>query len=334
MNEQFDIRVELRLENPYKGQQEDDSFYQNVTSFVQPLMNLAGDFVQLNKSGLDLLIIVDQDKLEKTIFEIQDKARIERNYTGQYKGYYATAGKTISYLAEDGNVISSVIIVSNLFYEIIGEIYNDIPFENWNINAKFCFYILVHELGHCYDDSLRKNIGKDVIDLESENNLEILGKHYSSILISEFLASYYAGKSVTSDLQDYMIDNWREDSKKLIDDLLQRKMSFHHTAFSAASHSLWVILMQYAKLVGHKMANKELPLCYSYYNWESEVSEIFLSVEEILKTDFTPVSLLEDEVHISQNPTFDLNRLAFKKFYPIWEKLANEKGFFFDEEDD
>lgn len=327
---QSNIRIELRIENPHKEMVADDIFFHNISTFIQPLMNFINNFIQLNEIGLEAIIIADESKIGEAIFELQDSSGIKRSYTGQYKGYYATAGKTIAYLSNNEEVKSSVVILSNLFYEILGVMEQNSPFEEWGIDARFCFYIFVHELGHCYDNLLRKNIKEEEIDLESENNSEVLGKYYSSILISEFLASYYAGNTVTPDLQNHMIDNWREDSKKLVDDLLKRKMSFHSMAFTAASHSLWVILIQYAKLVGHKMTNKELPLCPTYYDWDSNINNIFVSLEEILRINFTPVSLLENKVHNAQNPIFDLDKLAFEKFYPIWEKLANENEFFFE----
>jgi len=331
------IETEFRINIPNVNGNEAEAFNQNISAFFPPIITTANSFIPFNKNSVETIVVADEDKLGEAIFEVQDRHEIERGYTGQREGHYVTGAKTISYLSDEGDVKTSIVILSSFIYAIIGSIAQDIPFEEWNVDARFCFYTFVHELGHGYDNLLRKDVNKEKINLEGlekESDCEVLGKYYSSILISEFLASYYAGRSVNPELQNQMIETWCGDSNVLIDDLLDRKNSYHPTAAKAASHSLWVILTQYAKLVGHKIANEELPVPNSYYNWESEIDEIFVSVEEILQTDFAPInSPLKNEAHISQNPTFDLESFTFEKFYPVWEKLANENGFFFNDED-
>lgn len=336
--EPINIKNEFRVNIPNVNGNEAEAFNQNVSAFYLPIITLANEFIPFNKNSVETIVIADEDKLGEAIFEIQDRCKIERSYTGQRKGHYVTGAKTISYLSSDEEIKTSVVILSNFIYAVMGEISKDIPFEEWNVDARFCFYTLVHELGHGYDNLLRKDVDKKRIgleDLEKETDHEVLARYYSDILVSEFLASFYAGKSVNPELQNQMIDTWFDDSNTLIDDLLARKNSFHPTATQAASHSLWVILTQYAKLVGHKLSNTEesLSIRYSYYDWESEINEIFASFEETLKTIFTPVNATNIEKHNVQNPNFDLGKLAFDNFFPIWEKLANENGFFFDGEE-
>jgi hypothetical protein len=333
------INTEFHVTIPNVNGNESEAFNQNISAFYPSIVATANDFIPFNRNSVETIVIADEDRLGEIIFEIQDKYGIEKGYTGQREGHYVTAAKTISYLSNEGEIKTSIIILSNLIYEIMGAVSQNIPLNEWNVDARFCFYALVHELGHGYDNLLRKNVDKKrpgSEDLEKETDWEILAKYYSDILISEYLASFYAGKSVNPELQNQMIDNWFKDSNALIDDLLARKNSFHSTAVQAASHSLWVILTQYAKLVGHKLSNTEedLSIPYSYYDWESEINEIFVSFEEILRTEFTPINSVNDETHKTQNPEFDLDKLAFEKLFPIWEKLANENGFFFDEEDD
>jgi hypothetical protein len=131
---------------------------------------------------------------------------------------------------------------------------------------------------------------------------------------------------VSPELQDKMIEDWKEEADGLIHSVMQQK--FTSEAFLFAANNLWFVMVQFAKLIGHRCANKELPRAVFWDYADLEEQAVLNDLAGFLRNKLAPNSPLQGrEVHVAQDPSFNLNQFVFENLYPLWKKFCGCYGF-------
>ena len=94
------------------------------------------------------------------------------------------------------------------------------------------------------------------------------------------------------------------------------------------------VMLEYAKLIGHKCANPSLARPNLWEDADSDEQEVFDLIEEFLRTRLAPNSGADGQSHISQVPEADLEGLVFENLYPVWQKFCNCLGLYFQDDRD
>ncbi len=328
------LKVELRVSIPGVVDHEDE-LIKRVSGLIGTLLLYVSEQCEFHPDSVDALTIADEDKLGQVIYEWQDRAGVRNGYTGAYGGELTTAAKTVARKTDNGTVISSIVLMSNFIYEIVDVIEGNVPVDEWNVEKQRCLYILAHERGHAHDNYLRRHIGEDKIDLTEERDPQAIGRHYAGLLASEFLACFYAAKIVSPELQAKMVEEWKDDAETYCDSVVKEKHRLSGNAFYYASHNLWFVMVQFAKLIGHRCGNRELPRSV-FWDYADECERpVFDALEEFLVKSVAPAPPIPTgATSISHEPTFDLDEYVFENLKPVWEKFCGCFGLEFSDEDD
>lgn len=294
----------------------------NAESFFQYLLNYAFQYVPFQNGTLELIIIAQPEELKDAIYWAQDRAGAIRGFSSEGAGedaFHQTGAKTIPRLSSDGTVISSIVFNAGILYLISAEMSKNLPsLHDWDQSAQFFLYAVVHELGHVYDSYCRGDLGSKV-DYVNETDWKVLAKHCSGVLVGEFLACYYAAPAVAPELQERMIDSWYDEVAFYLSDLVRRRDNFVHSAEQAAVHSLWLIMSQFGKLIGHQANNSNLPPFSMIEDAEDDEKRIFSDIEAILLNEIP-----------QRRKDSSLEDYACERLTPLWLRLANIYGFNFE----
>lgn len=312
---QISFPVEFRIQ-PQEG----------VTSefLLQPVEQIfayAYQFITLHPGAVERVVVADPDKLGETIFEFQDSASKARSYTGQ-KGYFHTVGKTIARRLPDGIVTSTVVIDSRLAYRMLEACIDDLPLDQWDNDLRHWLYCLVHELGHCIDNNLRGDDSDFTINLEEETDWRIITQHYCNVIIGEFLACWHSAQAITPELHQKMITDWHKHVSEMTDQVLRQKMAYYFIAGTNAAHVFWVVLLEYAKIIGHQINNQDLSPVPPWPDAEPEEVEVLNQFAAILPDI------------IADYPNIPAEETLLTRFLPLWHRLTEGYGFSFSAEEE
>jgi hypothetical protein len=307
-----------------------DPHYQAFVETVQAALNCAYDSCGFNYDDVDVIAFCNPDLIGETIYEWKDKAGVRRGYT-EGGELLVTAAKTVPHRCNDGRIQSSIVINALLLGSIVDVIQAETPFEEWNADQQQWLYVVAHELGHAHDNALRHHLSEDQIELNEERDTEAISRHYAGVLASEFLACFYSSPLVTAKVQDAMINAWHELAEQLIESVLRAKLNFGTDPFLFAGHHLWIAMLEFAKLVGHRCANPSLPRPHLWDDAQPEEQEVFDAIEEFLTKQFAPNSAPDGQMHLTQIAESDVDGFVFQNLYPLWRKLCNCYGYEFDD---
>jgi|GEM_PF-5833399 len=333
--ESWNFDLSFRVTIPAVTDPEDET-YKRIVNVVLAALRYAISTCSFAPDSVESIVVADPAEMGEVIHTWQDDAGIKRGYTGDLGAEFATAAKTVARTTESGEVKSKIVIMSGLLYEIVDVIEQGLPLEEWEVQKKLALYVPAHELGHGHDNFLRKHVRGDEIDLKEERDLELISKHYAGVLASEFLACFYSSAVVSPEFQKYLIEEWRRQADELIESVINQKFSLSGDAFWFASHNLWFVMVEFAKLVGHRCGNPELPRPVPWGHALKDELVVFEKLEDFLVAKLAPPAAISgNQSHISQSPEFDLDGFVFDNLFPVWKSLCECYGLGFgDEEDD
>jgi len=183
--------------------------------------------------------------------------------------------------------------------------------------------LVYHELGHCLDNYLRKDLTSVVIDDGNRFKIRQVAKYYYQIILGEFAACVHSAKIMDADLYRYDLNNTQTMIANQIKNLEPEKRkgqfggsNLKRSLFSA-SGVFWFILVQYSKLIGSKMGNPNLSEIHleTWINAIPKASDLLYDLSEILSKLW------------SLYP--ELNGNSFERILETWKVLAFEYGYEF-----
>lgn len=169
--------------------------------------------------------------------------------------------KTIS-IGETGKTQSVVVMWAELFADLPGIPLGlgSLPDRDRGLMRR---YIVCHELGHCKDNWLRGTVACPPLSVNGEFGVKSVAAYYHYILLSEFAACAHSSKALDPDTL-----TWEWNHTDIIPGVLaalrEKRRTFdgdprgvRDLAFMA-SEACWTMLIQFAKLVGSRIAHPEL----------------------------------------------------------------------------
>ena len=292
---------------------------------IRPFLKLLVSHLQLKIDILDRICLVESSILGEVIFQVQREKGLKPMYTGQ-SGYYHTAGKTISYATETGEVKSTVVCnfdICGLAFEALakGKLYSE-----WTVEEELSYYVTAHEIGHALDKWARKDASTDEVVSISEEDWERISTHYAPMLFDEYLACRIAAASVTPRLQSSMLKEWQDDVERFIEQLNSKRAAFASDRKEVTA-CFWIILVQLAKLLGHDRGEDGYPeIAFGAEEWEE--------VETKQRRHAIVTELAETlDTLIKAYPTVPPETEVVEALTPYFVRLAASFGFIFREED-
>jgi hypothetical protein len=149
------------------------------------------------------------------------------------------------------------------------------PFQDLNIAGQFHIYVLFHELGHCVDDSRRKDFHEITFDPNAP--FEQAATYNGRIIRGEYAACFFAASRMTAELYRYLEDGFLDNFSQVASWIKRPGLELKQQA-----GVIWVQMAEYAKLAGHRAGNPSLTSTIDLGAFRSPFSEF----ETTLTTDW------------------------------------------------
>ncbi len=290
--------------------------------YLQQIFQYAVRFVRLEPGAVEKIVIADAPLFGQTIYEYQDRAGRTRGYSD--KGYLTAVSKNISRRTEDGRITSTIIIQSGIMGGLVEMCVQGVQLEDWDVDHRFWFYILIQELSRSQDNSEREFIGDRDFNFEEEYDEIPIATHYVPIVVGNLIVGAYGGLAVTPELQQYLINSWHATARDLVEPLLDRKMAWAGitTIVRDAANVFWALLFQYANLFGNTLTNPELEKIPAWRTPGEEEESALRLFDQVLTGlwDLHPQLPPEDQI--------------VKQVLPIWRAVMEAHGFGYEEAKD
>ncbi len=310
-----------------------DGTTESVIPIIRTIIGSALSIVELSQDGLERVVITNRDGFGPAVHRLQEDAGQPLSYTDN--DIHQAAAKTIA-RHEGDRIVSSIILSDFIVARVMEAAQKSYELDEWDHNGQFCFYIVAHEVGHCKDHILRPDDEETSLQTDGVFSIRQIAKYYQSILMGEFAACVHSAGAVTDGVHKAHVEAWRTDSQSLLDQVKKhmREYQADHSrlrflAFSA-SQAFWVIILQYAKLIGSSIGNEDLdPTQPSWITDDKEIEDVLKQVRSVLIDMWSeypawPGALVEK--------LFDLwKRLALTHGYRFVEELTSD-GLFLDRE--
>jgi hypothetical protein len=178
---------------------------------------------------------------------------------------YICVGKTMSRRLEDGSIKSSCVLLAGIINEVLGVCIENKDFREWNLMEKQALYVIYHEFGHCMDAKYRFQESKREVRGEDKLfRIKNVFRYYSAILADELAACVFSANIMTGEVFELELQNTKAVILNNLKGLEAQKEEYrtdnsklYELAFSV-SGLFWLVLIQYAKLIGNKIGNKKL----------------------------------------------------------------------------
>ncbi len=251
-------------QNTFQGV--DDEHSLELHTAITEVASVALEVVQAAPDCIYQLIITNPDEFGSTIHRVQAENDRSLNYTNNE--LHVAAAKTI--LAKSGPPVSSIIIFrDNFMAGALALFLNfDSPQTPEQIDEnELCFYVLAHEIGHCKDHVLRENSADTEL---LEVSFQHIADYYLDILLSELAACVHSAPAMTLSVFERIQTDWLSDSQKIIKEAYgnwydyQLNNDLLGQSATNIAQGLWIVLLQYAKIVGSQIGNPHLP---QHLNW-------------------------------------------------------------------
>lgn len=296
---------------------------QTATSLIIEIITRAVDDFLDNKMSIDKIVVSDEENHGAEIEKIQIEYKKTIGYTNSNENLAIAKSITSS----DKNC--SVVFLDYIFAGILVERTKSNNLDEWDPNAQLYYYVIFHELAHCYDDISRIAIYSTQQFKRSKFSKEQIKKHYICTILSEFAASVLPNRMMA---QNAFIS----ETKKTVDEcdnqlvaLEKQKSHFFNNQVEVvdiayqASQTFWFILTQFSKLIGN---NINIERGFSF----EQIFELPRSQINITPT----ILVLENALKKlwEHYPTWSPDLV--EPLNVIWNNLAIENGFVFNGDDE
>lgn len=292
-----------------------------LTPPLQQIFQYCNQFIDLPKAALERVVLTNPARMSETIYEFQDKAGRSRGHT---EGYLQTAGKAIPRVTEEGGVVNTLVIDLRIMLALIAACQQETPLEDWDVDTRFWFSVLIVTVGHCIDNAVRGDVADRTLDPEGDDDYLTLARYYVPTVVGQFVAGVLAGPVFTTELQNREITNWQTTVRTVVDPLVDRKFYVGGLPglMTDVTHTFWGLLTQYAGLVGHTVSNPELGEVPVSWTYREEEEPALRRIAEYLRQLWTEYPNLPSEDSLVEN------------LLPQWQALTASHGFIFREGDD
>jgi hypothetical protein len=216
--------------------------------------------------ALEKLVLAGEAEFGPAVLSAQALVSSTEGYTNN--SYYTAVGKTIPRKLVDGAVTSTIICRQELIQAVFIGIESKKPIDEWQPVPQQGWYVLHHEVGHALDHHQRCDAH---VSSEKFTSLRQIGGHYTDMLLSEFAASFHSGHAMAPAVYADEIRSTTETLTEMFVEIEEKKCQ--HAAGSSSlfslaatvSQTMWLTLVQYAKIFGSRAVNDSLksqPLVY------------------------------------------------------------------------
>jgi len=226
----------------------------NAKSLIKEIITNAVDEFLGNEIIIDKFVVTDEDNHGHEIEKIQIQYGIATGYTNS--GGNIAVAKVIT----NSDKQISIVFLDYLFAAIIDGFLKSKNIEEWHHNAQLNYYIIFHELAHCYDDQKRKQIyNTQQFKRSSFSRLQIK-EHYICTILSEFAACALSNQRLTETA-------FLNEVKRTIDESDSHLLALENCknqyfdgnveivdiAYQVAQ-TIWFILTQWSKIIGSTLS--------------------------------------------------------------------------------
>ncbi len=268
--------------------------------------------------ALEKLVLASEAEFGSCVHSAQAVVSSTEGYTNN--SYYTAVGKTIPRKQSDGTVTSTIICRQELVQAVLLSIVSEKPIGDWDLVSQQGWYVLHHEVGHALDYHQRRDAD---VSSEKFTSLRQIGDHYIDLLLTEFAASFHSGHAMVPAVYADEINSTTETLAKMFVEIEGKKRQYaagSSSLFSLAatvSQTMWLGLVQYAKIFGSRSVNdlhKSQPLVY----WVGANPETIATLEGY-------DGALESLRKAYPNWTADIADQLFE----CWENLCDANGYAF-----
>ena len=293
-----------------------------ITEFLKSSVN---EFLN-NGSIIDRIVIADKDSYGNEVLEIQKEYECITGYTNNEM--HLAVAKTITFSKYGKTQKTSIVFHDFLFVAILEEFSKSNNIKNWELDVQLFYYLIFHELAHCYDYDARASHFSSQSFSTNEFKLSKVKEHYLGTILSEFAACVFSAKYLPTKAFQYEVNNTLEDCDKVLLALSKKKSLFKEHRYSlldlaySASQSFWLILVQFSKLIGNSLGADRN---YSFSTIPAFTkSEIDLSEEIKLLSEYLDKLLKLYPVWNEDNT---------RGLFVLWDVIAKKQGYKFVEGD-
>lgn len=309
----------MRLEISPRLWPDNSEGQQTINAMIQSVIASAVSLVDVSPDVIGAVILSDEESFGPTIHKLQQETGATPSYTDNEM--YKAAGKTIAHHRSGTTTTSSIVFRDNFMAEILGNLQEGDNLESWDEDGQLCFYIFTHEVGHCKDNSLRPESEEVPLTREGTFRIHQIAKYYVSILLSEVAACVHSAAAMTERTHQQEISRWRDESGQILkgttkqwrayqrDNNLLGELAFH------AAQSFWVIILQYAKLVGTRIGNPELSAIDITWRTDDQTVAILDEIKSAVEEIWRSYPAWTEEVA--------------DRFFSLWLRLSEAHGYRF-----
>lgn len=310
----------MRLEISPRLWPDNSEGQRTISAMIQSVIASAVSLVEVSPDKIEAVILSDEESFGPTIHRLQREAGATPSYTDNE--LYKAAGKTIAHHRSGTTTTSTIVFRDNFMAEILGNLQGGDDLENWGEDGQLCFYIFTHEVGHCKDNALRPESEEILLTRHGTFRIHQIAGYYGSILLSEVAACVHSAAAMTEHTHRQEISRWRDESEQILkgttkqwrayqrDNNLLRELAFH------AAQSFWVIILQYAKLVGTRIGNPGLSAAdVTWYRIDEQTAVILDEIKSAVEEVWRSYPAWTEEVA--------------DRFFPLWLRLAESHGYRF-----
>jgi hypothetical protein len=272
--------------------------------------------VQVDTDNIEAFVIIEADNFNTTVHQLQQDAGLLPSCTNNE--IHVAAAKTLA-IRGDKQIINTIVFRDDFMAAIVWDNMENNAWPVQSEEAQLSFYILAHEVGHTKDNTLRSLSDSNEPQLKTPFRIDNLAEYYSPILLSELAACVHSAPAMAANAYVQETKNWHDDVAQYLVRLKKSWWAYQQNnellqelAFDAAQ-AFWVMLIQYAKLVGSRIGNPTLP------DFEPNLSRDVLIVMKEAAASIRQVW----ELYPNWTDPPDDILLAY------WQKLAGSYGYRF-----
>jgi hypothetical protein len=246
------VNVKLLIKDFDSKDKEKDKWIELLSGLMRTYAGELG----LSEDYIKDVIIADKDQFPEALKIHTDIRKYPNN------DRYTKLVKTVLHQNEAGDIRACLVIRQELMEQILKAVSEEK--KEWEYTELFYRYILHHELGHCLD--YEKRFSADAWkDFDPDQfSVQQVSRYFGAILLEEFAACAHASKTMTSGIFHDEINAASDNAAKQMNELESIRENYKgkpeqlfDVAVSASS-IFWMILIQYARLMGSKINNESL----------------------------------------------------------------------------
>jgi hypothetical protein len=252
---------------------------ENLINRIKNIIAFCLKDYEYSEDNLDTIIISDDAHFKKAV------QRFNPNGVYTKDEVYVAVGKNFPILTTEGKVKHSVIFHSSVFNAIFSGLQKSSDSENWEDEECRFLFVIYHEIAHCIDNQKRGiRINRPIRRDDKLFKIRNVANYYIDILKDEFVSCVIAGFAMRKKVFDLEMKSTNEaieerlsEAKALRNRYYKDNGLLYEIAF-AVSGTIWTILIQYGKLIGSKIVNRQLTnVSMNLWNGGSEASRKVLT---------------------------------------------------------